>query len=308
MTADRPFVTAVVSLFRPDAEVAARVRGLLAEVDAVVAVDDSPDPAAHEAARAELTEAGIDVIVVGQNSGIAHALNVGMARARARRAGTWLLTMDQDSTLPSGYVDAALAAHGGATAAGLAVGAVCPEYLGHAPTPDEGERHGFSLAYDPIQSALLIAPGTIERCGDLRENYFIDAVDSEYTLRMRRAGLLVVRAPGTRLTHTMGTPRPMRFLGRQLTRGGRPVNVPYQRPFRVYYIARNLLLLTAEYGREFPKWLARRWRAEVLHGVARVVWGPDRAKLLLAHAAGAADFVRRRTGRIPDRLARRLAV
>lgn len=303
-----PSITAVLSLFRPPQGVVDRVTRLLEQVDHVVAVDDSPAPATpgpvHEALRA----LGVEVVVLGENRGIAHALNVGVATARTADPAAWIMTLDQDSTLAPGFVSGSLAAFDAALAAGVPVGAVCPEKLGDVPTPDEGERDGFSLAYDPIQSGMILPPGTLADCGPFREDYFIDAVDSEYTLRMRSHGLRVVRAPGVRLEHEMGEPRPMRFLGSQLTFQGKPAHVPYEAPFRVYYIARNMLTLSREYRRAFPDWLARRWKAEALHGTARALWGPHRFKIVLATLCGARDHLRGTSGRIPARLARRLAV
>ena len=303
-----PSITAVLSLFRPPQGVVDRVTRLLEQVDHVVAVDDSPAPATpgpvHEALRA----LGVEVVVLGENRGIAHALNVGVATARTADPAAWIMTLDQDSTLAPGFVSGSVAAFDAALAAGVPVGAVCPEKLGDVPTPDEGERDGFSLAYDPIQSGMILPPGTLADCGPFREDYFIDEVDSEYTLRMRSHGLRVVRAPGVRLEHEMGEPRPMRFLGRQLTFQGKPAHVPYEAPFRVYYIARNMLTLSREYRRAFPDWLSRRWKAEVLHGTARALWGPHRFKIVLATLCGARDHLRGTSGRIPARLARRLAV
>ena len=228
-----PSITAVLSLFRPPQGVVDRVTRLLEQVDHVVAVDDSPAPATpgpvHEALRA----LGVEVVVLGENRGIAHALNVGVATARTADPAAWIMTLDQDSTLAPGFVSGSLAAFDAALAAGVPVGAVCPEKLGDVPTPDEGERDGFSLAYAPIQSGMVLPPSTLADCGPFREDYFIDEVDSEYTLRMRSHGLRVVRAPGVRLEHEMGEPRPMRFLGSQLTFQGKPAHVPYEAPFRV---------------------------------------------------------------------------
>lgn len=305
---EQPHVTAVLSLFRPPADLPARVADLLEQVDAVVTVDDGPDADASAEVHAALAAAGAEVIVVGANRGIAHALNLGIERARTTRSDTWVLTLDQDSTVPPGYVAAALATFGAAQGAGVRVGAVCPWFLGDAPTPEEGAEHGFSLAFDPITSALLIAPEVVAACGPFRDDYFIDAVDSEYTLRMRRHGWVVVRVPDTRLEHAMGTPRPMRLLGRQLTRGGRPAHVPYQRPFRIFYITRNMIAMSRQYGAQFPGWLARRWRAEILHGGVRLLWGPHRSRIARALLAGAWAGVRGRSGPIPPRLARALAV
>ena len=76
----------------------------------------------------------------------------------------------------------------------------------------------------------------------------------------------------------------------------------------MYYIARNMLTLSREDRRAFPDWLSRRWKAEVLHGTARALWGPHRFKIVLATLCGARDHLRGTSGRIPARLARRLAV
>ena len=121
-----PQTAAVVSLFNPDDGVLANAAALLAQVDAVVVVDDgSPrDPARI---LAELETMGCRVVRLAENSGIAAALNAGITAALTAAAKPdYILTMDQDSLLDAGYVDALLAAAAAAGNAGVPVGMVAP--------------------------------------------------------------------------------------------------------------------------------------------------------------------------------------
>ena len=98
-----PSVVAVVAAYRPDPSLTDSVQALQQQVAHVVVVDDgSPD--GSEAVLAGLADAGALVVRQPQNSGIAAALNAGIAAARTRWNPDFFLTLDQDSRPVGEYV------------------------------------------------------------------------------------------------------------------------------------------------------------------------------------------------------------
>ncbi|MDQ0820225.1 rhamnosyltransferase [Arthrobacter sp. V4I6] len=300
-----PTVVAVVAAYRPDPSLAGTVRSLLEQVSHVVVVDDG-SPAGSEEVLAALADAGATVVRQSENTGIAAALNAGVAAARSRWNPDFFLTLDQDSQPADDYVRRGLTGFARATSAGIAVGFVtAASYSGH-PIPVL-HRHGeFVHAFDPMQSGFLIPRSTVENVGPFEEDLFIDGVDSEFTMRTRTAGLAVLVGAGCDMVHDLGQRQPGRLFGRPLKILGRDISYNYHSPSRVYYIARNGTLLTRRYLLKDPRWVLRRLLEECKAHLLRFAFSSGRAGLLKAAAAGFRDALRGTTGRIPADLERRL--
>ena len=125
---------------------------------ALVVVDEHPVPESTRAALEACRAAGADLVEHGANRGIGAALNTGVARLLALRPGlTDVLTLDQDSVVPEGYVAALLAARSAAAAAGVRVGMVAPHSVGSILRLPAGRRAPGST---PARARLLpIVPG-----------------------------------------------------------------------------------------------------------------------------------------------------
>ena len=205
-----------------------------------------------------------------------------------------VLTLDQDSGVPPGYVAAAVTAWRGATARGIPVAFVSAASYSGRPTPTRGRQDGFAVAFDPMQSGCLVPAATYREVGDYDAGLVIDAVDSELTARCLAAGLVPVVGPGCDLAHGMGERTAVHLLGRDLA---------YNRhsPQRVYYMARNGTLLTRRYARHEPAWVLRRLVEEGKAHTLRLALSPERGRLARAALAGLRDGVRGRTGPAPER-------
>lgn len=294
-------VVAVVAAYRPPQELVGMVEQLTAQVSAVIVVDDGSPPGSEQV-LAELAGVGATVIVQPGNGGIAAAVNTGIATARESFDPGFVLTLDQDSRPASGYVAAAVECYRRARAAGLAVGFVTASYYGRVETPTQGSLAGFQLAFDPMQSGLVIPLRTLDAIGGLDESLFIDGVDSEFTARARRHGLEVLVGQGCELDHALGRREAAWFFGRQFGR----LQYNYHSPLRVYYIVRNGTILTARYWRSQPRWVLRRLGQEGLAHGMRLGLGRHRGRTLLAMLAGFRDAAAGRRGRVRPELARRL--
>lgn len=297
-------VIAVVPTFRPDSTVVARLTALSAQVEAVIVVDDgSPDDAAP--VLGQLRSSGLEVVLGGQNRGIAAALNAGI-RIALDRGATHVLTIDQDSTLPPDYVARCMSAFA-ISPPSSRVGIVCAESIGDAPTIAGGRTpEGFGILRVAIQSGFVISARCLRDCGLFDERLFIDYVDTEYCLRIAARGYRVVAAPGTRIEHALGEKMPLRRFGVPVRRDGVEVTYEYHSPVRRYFITRNSIDLYFRYLRTMPRWVASSVRQELRPFADTMSSGPHRGRHLLATLVGAAHGLVRHRGPIAPGLRRAL--
>lgn len=292
-------VSAVVSLFNPDDGVLANAAALLKQVDHVVAVDDgsTEDPGSI---LEHLAAMGCSVARLPENSGIAAALNEGITLALGSAVKPdYILTMDQDSLLEDGYVDALLKGALAAEEAAVPAGLIAPASVRGLPVRKAGTENGIQLGGEPIQSGLLIPVPVLERIGLLRADLFIDGVDTEYYLRCLDAGLRTVLAKDAELGHALGSMSEASVFGRPLILAGKKVKVRTAATWRYYYIFRNRVLLTRAYGKRHPLWAVKGHLADFRHLAIVSVLAPGRTARLRAALAGSRDGLAGRTGKRP---------
>lgn len=296
---------AVIAAYRPSPGLVGTVRALSYQVDHIVIVDDG-SPSSSDPLLVDLEGTGATVLRLASNQGIGSALNAGVAHARKRWMPDFVITLDQDSVLSEDYVSRALTTVTQAREAGVAVGFVCASsYSGHD-SPQWREEHGFIQAFDPMQSGFVIPRETIESVGPFAADFFIDGVDSDFTMRCREANLATIIGPGCTIEHDLGERGKAVVFGRSVRVLGREISFNYHSPSRVYYICRNGTVLTKRYARRYPKWVARRLIEEAKAHLLRFLFSPNRVKLLTAAFAGFRDALRSRMGRIPEDLEKRL--
>ncbi|MCH6469673.1 glycosyltransferase [Sinomonas terrae] len=289
-------VVAVITALNPPVDLPHRVESLQSQVDLVIIVDDGSRSESSSDIFLELDRIGAQVLHHEENSGIAAALNTGVRAALAHDAKT-VLTLDQDSTLAADYVQQCLDSLQKAAMAGRRVGFVCAQRMNGIDVPAFKGRNGIE-PYDPMQSGMLIPVETFNRVGLFEEALFIDAVDSEFTLRVRHAGWTVEFAEGTDLEHGLGEQTPKTLFGRTLTREGAPVFFAAHSPIRLYYVTRNRIITNARYARHYPSWVLHRVVDDAVFASRNVVFGPAKWKSAKAIAHGFADGIRRRNGKI----------
>ncbi len=298
-------VVAVVSAFHPTVEIIQRLLETQKQVDAIIVVDDGSGPDSEKTLTA-IEIAGFTVLRQATNSGIAAALNRGIAHARSQFYATWILTLDQDSTLAPGYVKRCLEEIQKPRPAGSKVAVVCAEAMNGRRVPFQFGPRSHVDPYDPMQSGFLISCKTFDRLGYFDESLFIDGVDTEFVLRSRSLGWLVTCAPGTDLQHSLGTQVTKSLVGQKTLRIDSRESFSYHPPFRIYYIVRNRLMVLAKYLVRQPVWFLRRAFDDVILVGRNLIFGPAKGKTLMAIGYGTIDAALGRSGRIPSQLLQRL--
>lgn len=169
-------------------------------------------------------------VPLGENKGIAAALNMGCTAADEKRC-TAVLTLDQDSVCEDGLVEK-LAAH---LAKDVGIAAPWISYAGNEGYYDLPQDGPYEVEWT-ITSASLTSIDAWRKIGGFDEALFIDSVDRDFCIRLRRAGYRVVIDPATSLSHELGDMRCVRILGKV-------IHITNHSSFRKYYIARNKILL-----------------------------------------------------------------
>jgi rhamnosyltransferase len=230
-------IAAVVILYQPSPDVEANVNSWADQVDLVLLIDnsegDEPSPVV-----AEIASRGNSILMRnGSNEGVARALNIA-ADTAAARGYKFLLTMDQDSRAEPDMVSHMVACMEKDWQG--PVGLVSPRYLdGVRPVPDALEACCEVMI--PLTSGSLLNLGAYGVAGPFRDDFFIDFVDNEYCLRLRKHAQKVVRANKAFLHHRVGDAR---CIG--------PFVVTHHSPLRRYYKTRNRCAVFAEYFSSFP--------------------------------------------------------
>lgn len=295
---------AVIPTFSPDDALLTRIVSLAGQVSSIIVVDDG-SPAGTALILDRISAAGFEVIRHERNAGIAAALNAGTRHALDHGAD-YLLTLDQDTALPLDYVASCLHAF---SIAGdeTKIGVVCTDRVNGQPSiPERWTPEGLGVVRIAIQSGFLIGRECLEDCGLFDERLFIDAVDTEFCLRIAQNGYVTVVGPGTDIQHSLGEQALLRPFGIQRYVDGVPARYEYHGPVRRYYIARNNIDLYLRYLRLKPRWVLSAARQEFSPAWTTIIAGPDRGRQILATVVGTIHGLVRKRGPVPPALLRAL--
>jgi len=277
-------VVAVVTAFRPDDRLAAVVRSAAAQCARVVVVDNTPQ---GEPGAQALGMAGDRVTIErpGRNLGLAAALNRGVALAGD--ADT-LLLLDQDSAAPDRLVER-LGTHLVRDRIGIAAPVPWDATAGRYLDPRAARRPLVADLPVVITSGMLVRRAVLDAVGPFREDFFVDCVDQDFCLRARRAGWRVVQDRSVHLPHSLGDTRwrgwPLRLRSTQ------------HPTWRLYWAARNTMVLAREHWRREPAWVATTVALLGYVAVTVALFEPPRRTRLARMARGVRDGW---TGRTDD--------
>ena len=266
----------VVPLFRPDDYVVKRLTAMAAQAP-VFAVDDGSPKEFEQVLRQVADLPCVTLVRRSRNSGIAAALNDGVEVAR--RAGTTpLFTFDQDSSPAHDHVERLVEV---LDDYGSRVGAVGAGTVAGAPLRPGLERHHRPVKVRSLyQSGMAIPVETFDRIGGFDESLFIDGVDTDFCLRVGRAGLQVLADPRVHLEHQWGVGAKRFRVGPfwpAATRHGSQ---------RRYYMNRNAVRLLRRHGSGAPWFALAEFRHLAVGNALALLTGPRRIAQLAAVLQG----------------------
>lgn len=228
---------AVLVSFHPDpVQLKRNIEALATQVDDIVVVDNSPEK--FEAFPIS------NYIWLPENAGVGRAQNIGIGKAKQLGADKILLS-DQDSYFyPNavGKLAKALDSSEDVAAAGPVYRELNSNQLssffklkGYRCLRTSGAH---LMVEETVQTDFLISSGTLmklsafEDVGQMREDYFIDYVDTEWCIRAASMGHVLLGVGGEMMAHTLGDGSNRIWFGRWRW-------VAKHKPERYFYAFRN---------------------------------------------------------------------
>ncbi len=223
---------AVVVLYHPQPTVIDNIKTYLDDVDQLLVLDNS-EKAQEKGSMAQACSAlpHSRYVAFGDNMGMAYALNYALQLANSY---DYLLTMDQDSSFPTGMVQR------------------YKETVNHFPDKTVAMFGGnydhktsdkpFKYEKKIITSGAMLNVSMAKELGGFDEQLFIDEVDSEFCYRARQHGQKIVMLYDIQFDHELGE------LKEEINIfGNKKMCVGCHEPLRMYYIMRNKVYVMKRY-------------------------------------------------------------
>ena len=136
-----------------------------------------------------------------------------------------------------------------------------------------------------IASGSLIPAAVLRAVGGMRDDFFIDYVDVEFSLRLRRHGYRILAVGDARLNHRLGEYEERRLLWRT-------VAVTHHSALRRFYQYRNRIVTLRLYGRAYPAFVRWEVRSVLVDLVRLLCFETGRWRKLSSVVRGAIQGVR----------------
>jgi rhamnosyltransferase len=288
---DLEAVCAVVVTFHPEADVVDNLAALRVQVDHLIVVDNGSSLEKLMMLRLARERLGFELIENGDNLGIATALNLGVRRAHALGM-EWLLLFDQDSRITEGFTASMLQGFR-ESVWGERLGILVPQYqdmrLNTSIPQDRARKEGLEAA---MTSGSLMRVEIFNKIGLFVDELFIDAVDYEFSLRLRREGYVVDESTEALLLHSPGEPCVIRVGDRRL------FQISNYGPVRRYYQERNKIWVIRRYFRDFPYFCLKLMMFSSKDIIKIVLAESNKVQKLRMFARGVGDGLKNRMGKL----------
>lgn len=238
-------LASVVVFYNPSEENIKNIDLYKKEVDKIYVVDNTDD----KVIRINNTPK-IEYIKIGENKGIAYALNIGAKKA-IEDGYEWLLTMDQDSKMTEDIL------------------IKMKDFLIHT----KEKKIGLISPYQDIDSKEEIANGDYEdmievmtsgniinleaykKINGFKDWLFIDCVDTDYCMNLHKHDYKVLRLNRIIMKHELGNLVVHKLFNKEYP-------CYNHNPIRRYYIVRNNLYINSMYNDIYPEYCKRLLRIQ----------------------------------------------
>ena len=235
-------IAGLVILFNPESVVIENVKSYLKQISHLYIIDNSVLQRLPVSKTLKECK-DIEFLENNNNIGIATALNIGANKA-VTDGYRFLLLLDQDSIASTGMVNKLLDVHLCYDTVGIS--AAYPIDKNYPQMPQDNEIHRVSKV---ITSGSLLDLEVYNYIGPFLDKLFIDYVDFEYCMRLRKEGFQIYQCNSAILYHSVGNLTRWNILGINFYSTNHS-------PLRLYYRTRNrfyLRKLYFAYFREFFK-------------------------------------------------------
>lgn len=273
-------VIAVIVSFNGGSKTLETIAALSTQVQHVHVVDNGSERASLSLLEGAERAGSISLCRFDVNRGIGCALNAGLAKAR-ELGFAWVLTMDQDSIAAPDMVESfARTVAGDPTALCLS-----PSMMLHG---ESSVAHRTGPVAYAITSGNLVKMEIYNAVGGYNEEYFIDCVDFEFSLRVRRAGYKIFKDPTALLFHELGQKSSLPKLYKRY--------YALHSPLRRYYMFRNFLYLARTYVISDFGFIFKLLLSHVILFVLLIFYDPKPVTSVVMIFRGISDFFASKAG------------
>lgn len=187
---------------------------------------------------------GIIYIKNNENQGIAKALCQIMEYAKKQNF-KWVLTLDQDSIIKEGLVKEYLKYANDSSLSDVAMFTCLIKDRNFKDLKNESQNENVIDVPYCITSASFTNVDKYFCTQGYDTNFFIDAVDFDICFSLREKGYRITRINYIGLYHEVGHGENRHFLWKNII-------IYNQKPFRIFYLARNTMLMYKKHKKLFP--------------------------------------------------------
>lgn len=187
------------------------------------------------------------LISLGENKGIAYALNKGI-ECGLEKGCKWILTLDHDSIPKKDMLDKMLEVYSSLSEEEKDnIVMITPQHVEekNSETPNNSLQYEYVLT--EITSGALTKAGYYNK-NNYDEKLFIDLVDHDFCLNLNKKGYKILQVNSAVLVHNLGESEKKKVLGVTMI----PTN---HSALRRYYMSRNRHYIWDKYKEDFPKWV-----------------------------------------------------
>lgn len=286
-------ICAIIVTYHPDTGFADRLRTNIGLLNSIVIIDNGSLDTELAPIRELATELGFEIVNSCENIGVAAALNQGTQLAR-QKGYAWVLTLDQDTLAQPNLINilsAVYKTYPTPVSIGVIGSNYPPTFSSDSKVKLEPPSGKFQRVKTVITAGSLISVEAFERIGGFRDNLFVDGVDEDFCLRLRRSGYHVLRTNDYGITQPIGSQTCHRFLWRT-------VGVSNHSPLRHYYMTRNRFALIAEHFAFDPGWCFSQLRVQMKMGLFVIVFEERKLMKLRAMVLGLIHAMSGRLGKL----------
>ena len=278
-------IACVVVLYHPDTDLIHNIESYMHDVDVLFCIDNSEVTSPELVLQLESYE-NVEYLNNNGNIGLAASLNRGADLAIARGAD-WLLTMDQDSAFGNDALGKMRSAIESLSVADIGI-LSADHQLGL------GQSHNTESIKEVetvMTSGNFLNLSAYQQVGPFRNDFFIDYIDHEYCLRLRKSNFRVMQCQGAVLHHRLGNLM-------RTTIGSREVQYTNHNALRRYYLTRNRLVVAFAYRADFPSFFWAELRAILNEWVKILLFEENKMRKNRMIIKGVFDFMFGRMGKL----------
>ncbi|MEG6612848.1 glycosyltransferase [Pseudoclostridium thermosuccinogenes] len=233
-------ICAIVITYNAKKFIAKTIYYLLKNIDNIVVVDNNSTDGTIEVIK-NMQSPNVHLILNKKNYGIAKALNQGVEYA-SKRGFEWVLTMDQDSIISENMINEMNKVYSSLTCfERRQVACLAPRIIYN---DENDKRQTSNNSYREkdvvITSGNLVKISAINLVGGYEESLFIDSVDFDFCLKLKKQKLKILVCNNAVMNHSLGETFIKKIFGVSFL-------VHTHSQIRKYYIARNHVYIIKKY-------------------------------------------------------------